>query len=77
MKKCEVLVVGAGPVGTTCASRLASMGLDVTVIEAEKDSTHDLRATTIHAATLEMMNEIDAAAPLVEMGLKAPVYQMR
>ena len=77
MKKCEVLVVGAGPVGTTCASRLAAMGLDVMIIEAEATSTHDLRATTIHASTLEMLHEIDAANPLIEIGLKAPVYQMR
>lgn len=77
MKKCEVLVVGAGPVGTTCAARLAAMGIDVSIIESEKDSTHDLRATTIHASTLEMLDEIDAALPLIELGLKAPVYQMR
>lgn len=77
MKKCEVLVVGAGPVGTTCAARLAAMGINVLLIELEKDSTHDLRATTIHASTLEMLDQIDAAAPLIELGLKAPVYQMR
>ncbi|MCW1383814.1 FAD-dependent monooxygenase [Novosphingobium sp. KCTC 2891] len=76
-KNCEVLVVGAGPVGTTCAARLASMGLSVTLIEAEADCAHDLRASTIHAATLEMLHEIDAAVPLIELGLKAPVYQMR
>lgn len=77
MNKCEVLVVGAGPVGTTCASRLASMGISVIIVEAEADYTHDLRATTIHASTLEMLDEIDAASPLIEIGLKAPVYQMR
>ncbi|WP_121118605.1 FAD-dependent oxidoreductase [Croceibacterium ferulae] len=77
MNSCEVLVVGAGPVGTTCASRLASMGIRVTIIEAETDYTHDLRATTIHASTLEMLDEIDAADPLIAIGLKAPVYQMR
>ncbi|WP_246543861.1 FAD-dependent oxidoreductase [Novosphingobium profundi] len=77
MKKCEVLVVGAGPVGTTCASRLAALGLDVMIVECEATSTHDLRATTIHASTLEMLDEIDAAQPLIEIGLKAPVYQMR
>lgn len=53
------------------------MGISVTVIEAEADYTHDLRATTIHASTLEMLDEIDAAQPLIDIGLKAPVYQMR
>nr|WP_039391035.1 NAD(P)/FAD-dependent oxidoreductase [Novosphingobium sp. MBES04] len=77
MNRCEVLVVGAGPVGATCAARLAAMGISVTLIEQEPDCAHDLRASTIHASTLEMLDEIDAAEPLIGMGLKAPIYQMR
>ena len=77
MVNCEVLVVGAGPVGTTCAARLASMGIRVTLIEQEPDCAHDLRASTIHASTLEMLDEIGAAEALIGMGLKAPIYQMR
>lgn len=77
MREVEVLVAGAGPVGTVAASRLASMGIDVMICEAESSCAHDLRASTFHAATMEMLQEIDAAEPLIEKGLKAPVYQMR
>jgi 3-(3-hydroxy-phenyl)propionate hydroxylase len=77
MRKVEVLVAGAGPVGTIAAARLASMGIDVMLCEAQPSCAHDLRASTFHAATMEMLHEIDAAEPLIERGLKAPVYQMR
>jgi 3-(3-hydroxy-phenyl)propionate hydroxylase len=77
MRKVEVLVVGAGPVGTVAAARLASMGIDVMICEAQSSCAHDLRASTFHAATVEMLHEIDAAEPLIAKGLKAPVYHMR
>lgn len=77
MRKVEVLVVGAGPVGTTAAARLASMGIDVMICEAQASCAHDLRASTFHAATIEMLDEIGAADTLIEKGLKAPVYHMR
>lgn len=77
MKQVEVLIVGAGPVGAVGAARLASMGIDVMICEAQDSLSHDLRASTFHASTLEMLHQIDAAEPLIEMGLKAPVYHMR
>jgi 3-(3-hydroxy-phenyl)propionate hydroxylase len=77
MEKVEVLVVGAGPVGSVGAARLASMGIDVMLCEAHPTNAHDLRASTFHAATLEMLDAIDAAQPLIEQGLKAPVYNVR
>ena len=77
MRKFEVIVVGAGPVGTSVAARLASMGIDVMLCEKHPSCAHDLRASTFHAATLEMLDEIGIARPLIERGLKAPVYHMR
>ncbi|QYE33940.1 FAD-dependent monooxygenase [Polymorphobacter sp. PAMC 29334] len=77
MKQVEVLVVGAGPVGAVGAARLASMGIDTVICEAQTSLSHDLRASTFHASTLEMLHEIDTAEPLIAMGLKAPVYHLR
>lgn len=77
MRKVEALVVGAGPVGTIAASRLAAMNIDVMLCEAQASCAHDLRASTFHASTLEMLDEIGAADPLIAQGLKAPVYHMR
>jgi len=77
VQQTEVVIAGAGPVGSVAAARLASMGIDVVVCESEAACAPDLRASTFHAATIEMLDEIDAAQPLIERGLKAPIYQMR
>lgn len=77
MRTVEVLVVGAGPVGTVAATRLASMGVTVMLCEAQSSCAHDMRASTFHSATLEMLDEIGAAEPLIAQGLKAPVYHVR
>ena len=73
----EVIVVGAGPVGTVAAYRLARMGIDAIVLEAEDQCIEDLRASTIHPPTLEMFRELGIVDTLIERGLKAPVYQFR
>lgn len=77
MQKFEVIIAGAGPVGSVGAARLAAMGINVLICETEASCAHDLRASTFHASTIEMLDEIDAAEPLIEQGLKAPIYQMR
>lgn len=77
VEQTEVIIAGAGPSGSVGAARLASMGIDVLICEAEDSCAHDLRASTVHSATLEMLDEIDAAEPLIELGLKSPIYQWR
>lgn len=77
MLKTEVLIIGAGPVGAMGAARLASMGIDVIICEQQATCAPDLRASTFHSATVEMLHEIGAAEALIERGLKSPVYQMR
>lgn len=77
MEQREVIIAGAGPSGSVGAARLASMGIDVMICEAEETCAHDLRASTIHSVTLEMLDEIDAAEPLIDLGLKSPIYQWR
>lgn len=77
MQRTEVLVVGAGPAGTVAAYRLAQMGIDVILCEAGESCAHDLRASTIHAPTLEMLDELGVADELIERGLKAPIYHLR
>jgi len=77
MTTTDVLVVGAGPVGTVGALRLAQMGVNVIVCEAEASCALDLRASTFHAPTIEMLDTLGVAEPLLARGLKAPVYQWR
>ncbi|WP_343614596.1 NAD(P)/FAD-dependent oxidoreductase [Novosphingobium sp.] len=77
VERCQVAIVGAGPVGTVLATLLAKAGYDVTVFEAGADCAQDLRASTFHPSTLEMLDEIGITSMLLERGLKAPVYHWR
>src|SRR5690606_29467570 len=73
----RVLVVGAGPVGVTAAYRLAQAGIDVIVLEANADCPEDMRASTFHPPSLEMMAELGVLPELEATGLRAPIYQYR
>ena len=73
----QVAVAGAGPVGTVAAFLLASRGIDVVLLEAGPDCALDLRASTFHPPTLEMLEEFDITQTLIETGLKAPIYSFR
>lgn len=76
-KNAQVIVVGAGPVGVVAAYRLALSGVDVLLLESNPDCPEDLRASTFHPPTLEMMRELGIIDELHELGLKAPIYQYR
>ena len=67
-KTAKVIVVGAGPVGSVAAWRLAEMGVDVILLEAHPDCPEDLRASTLHPPTLEMLNEFGTVDDLIDMG---------
>ena len=75
--RCQVVVAGAGPVGTVMATLLAKAGIDVILLEAGDNCAMDLRASTFHPPTLEMLVEIGVTSTLLEKGLKAPIYHWR
>jgi 3-(3-hydroxy-phenyl)propionate hydroxylase len=77
IEKVQVVIAGAGPVGSVAAAYLAQHGIEVLIAEAGSDAAQDLRASTFHAPTLEMLDEIGVTDKLIEMGLKAPVYHWR
>jgi 3-(3-hydroxy-phenyl)propionate hydroxylase len=72
-----VLIAGAGPVGCSIALYLAQHGVPVVLFEAELEPPLDLRASTFHPPTLDMLDTLGIAAPLIELGLIAPTYQYR
>lgn len=71
------LVVGAGPVGMTAAAALANAGIPTVVIEATPRPEPDWRASTFHAATLELLDEIGITERMHAEGLVVPRYQFR
>jgi 3-(3-hydroxy-phenyl)propionate hydroxylase len=74
MDRIQVLVCGAGPVGVVAANRLAQAGVDVLLLEALADCPEDMRASTFHPPTLDMMQQLGFLDDLEAVGLKAPVY---
>lgn len=76
-EKTQVVVSGAGPVGTVMALSLARQGLNVILCEKNAYRAQDLRASTFHPPTLEILDDLGVAGPILEYGLKAPVYHYR
>ena len=77
MARSQVIIAGAGPVGTVAAYYLAQRGVSVVVLEAAAGCEEDMRASTLHSPTLEMLNQLGVAEHLIADGLKAPVYHYR
>ncbi len=73
----DVIVVGAGPVGLTTALRLSRSGISVCVVDALEGPQEDLRASTFHPPTLELLDEDGITSELLAQGLIAPDFQVR
>src|SRR5215212_10834298 len=73
----RVFIAGAGPVGLVAAANLVRNGVPVTVFEAGADLSAESRASTFHPPTLDMLDALGAAEPLIAQGLKAPTFQYR
>jgi 3-(3-hydroxy-phenyl)propionate hydroxylase len=59
------------------AAHLVRAGIPVTVLEAGPALSEESRASTFHPPTLDMLDDLGAAAPLIAQGLKAPQFQYR
>ncbi|MEU5908544.1 FAD-dependent oxidoreductase [Micromonospora sp. NPDC047527] len=73
----DVLVVGAGPTGLATALTLARRGVDVTVLDQLAEPPITSRAAVVHAYTLEVLDLVGAAAPLVAQGVRSPGFTVR
>jgi 3-(3-hydroxy-phenyl)propionate hydroxylase len=72
-----VAIVGGGPVGLTAAYLLAAKGVPVSVFEREDSVQEDYRASTFHAATLDLLEGTGITEALIEMGIQCPIVQFR
>jgi 3-(3-hydroxy-phenyl)propionate hydroxylase len=73
----DVIISGAGPVGCTIALILARRGYTIAILEGEASLPLDLRASTFHPPTLDMLDSLGVTERLLPMGLVAPTYQYR
>ena len=73
----EVAIAGGGPVGMTTALLLARAGISVTLLELEPSVSLDLRASTFHPPTLDMLDTIGIGETLVAAGIPCPHWQIR
>ena len=73
----RVIVVGAGPVGLVAACCLSQAGIPVTIVETSRELPGDLRASTFHPPTLDMLDRFDISHKLVARGLVCPQWQFR
>jgi 3-(3-hydroxy-phenyl)propionate hydroxylase len=73
----RVVVVGAGPVGLTAASALGRRGIPTVLLAAESELVMELRGSTFHPPTLDLLDEFGIVPRMIEAGLKAPTWQFR
>ena len=72
----RVIIVGAGPVGLVSAVCLARAGVPSIVLEASPETPRDLRASTVHPPTLDMLDEIGVADDYIKLGVTADSWQV-
>ena len=73
----RVGVVGTGPVGCVAAAMLAERNVEVTLFESMSAHERQLRASTFHPATLELLRRFDVVDDMIERGLVANRFAYR
>src|SRR5436190_22919207 len=71
----NIVVVGAGPVGTVAALACARFGHDVTLLEAEERINDSPRASTTQPPTLEILAQLGLIDEYLAQGLLARTFQ--
>src|SRR5262249_9343324 len=59
-----------GATGLTAAARLAQLGVAHVVVDADAGPARESRATLVHAATLEILDELGVADELIAAGIQ-------
>lgn len=72
-----VIIAGAGPVGCTLALLLAKNGIPVVLLEAQQELPEDLRASTFHPPSLDLLDSLGVTERILDIGLKVHDYQYR
>src|SRR5947208_7048268 len=73
----RIIVIGAGPVGLTAALALGRRGIPTVLLAAERELVKELRGSTFHPPTLDLLDEFEVVPRMIEVRLKAPTWQFR
>ncbi|WP_078911624.1 FAD-dependent monooxygenase [Streptomyces sp. NRRL WC-3742] len=71
-----IIVVGAGPVGLTCALELARRGVPVRIVDRLAEPTTESRAIMVHARSLEMFERLGLVDELIRNGVRTTAMEM-
>lgn len=72
-----IIIAGAGPVGCVAALYLAQKNIPVVLLEKADELQIDLRASTFHPPTLDMLDEVGLTDALIKQGLVVHDFQFR
>lgn len=72
-----IVIAGAGPCGSVLALYLAQHDIPVILLEKGRTLPRDLRASTFHPPSLDMLHSLGVAETMIAKGLKAERYQYR
>jgi 3-(3-hydroxy-phenyl)propionate hydroxylase len=75
MRSRNIVVIGAGPVGTVAALACARLGHQVTLLEAEERVNDAPRASTTQPPTLEILAELGLIDEYIAQGLVSRTFQ--
>lgn len=76
-EKDRIVIVGAGPVGLAATLALARRNIPTVLLAAEPELMMELRGSTFHPPTLDLLDEFEIVPRMIEVGLKAPTWQFR
>jgi len=77
LSSAPVIIAGAGPVGCALALYLVKKNIPIILLELEKDLPEDLRASTFHPPTLDLLDQLQLTEKLIPQGLLVHDYQYR
>ena len=63
----HVCIVGAGPAGVVLGLTLARNGIPITLVESQSDFDREFRGDTLHASSMEILDQLNLADPILEL----------
>ena len=75
VRRCNVIVVGCGPVGLVMTLALLKRGIPVTALESLAEPIEDQRASLIQPPSLEMLDDLGIAEGIIPLGATSTLSQ--